>query len=139
MILRIGKFKASAKMPAGQSGLSLIEVLICVALLSAGLVTVYQPLLRSLSVIHDAENRVIANRLSHNRIWEIKEQMARTGALPESSGREILTYKDRAFEFYWGETALDSANQFYRLDTKTAWFLGSKKKNILRSVYAKTF
>lgn len=139
MISRIGKQLPGRRFWMNQSGLGLLEVLVCVVLLSGGLVLVYQPLLRSYSVLYDAENRVIANRLSHNRIWEFKEEMVRTGKLPVTQGCEILTYKDKAFEFYLGATALGKNDDFYRLDTKTAWSLGTKKKNILRSVYATTF
>lgn len=138
MILPTGK-TAFLRSLRNMRGLGLVEVLLCVVILSTGLVAVYRPLLRSLGILFDAENRVLANRLSHNQIWQIQEEMKRKGELPIIPAKEILTYRDKAFEFNAGAMALDKDKTLYRLETKTSWQTGNQRKSIYRTAYASTF
>lgn len=138
MISKTGKVPLS-RLLCNARGLGLIEILLCVVLLSTGLVAVYRPLLKSLGILYDTESRILANRLSHNQIWKIQEEMRRKGELPEIPAREIVTYRDKAFEFSAGATPLDKDKTLYRLETRTSWQYGSRKRSLYRTVYAATF
>jgi len=133
MILKIGKRYLN------QKGLGLLEVLVCVVILSTGLIGVYQPLLNSMGILHNTESRILANRIAGNQLWEFQEEMGRLHKLPDNPGVELITYKDKVFRFSVGAVSLDKKNILYSVNSNTSWKTGSASKSIQRAVYAATF
>jgi len=116
------------------SGIALLEVLMSVAILSAGLISIYQPLLSSLSALAYADYRMEASRLMSNQIWEWKQASYQTRILPgPSSG--ILLGRDKTFEFKALTSLLPSERGLTQVDFVVNWQAGGQSKQVKRSLY----
>lgn len=124
-------------MLANQKGLSLLEVLVSVAILSVGIVAVYQPMLKNVSVLHDAEHRVIANRVSQNEIWKAQEWAQRFKKIPDKAS-QIITEHNKVFTQSFIFMLAPGEDQLYIVKAITSWKSGSRVKQIQRQVYVST-
>lgn len=120
-----------------QKGLSLLEVLVSVVILSVGIIAVYQPLIRNITVLHDAEYRVIANRVSQNEIWKVQEWAQRFKKLPEKAS-QIITERNKVFTQSFVFMLVPGEDQLYTAKAITSWRSGSRVKQIQRQVYVST-
>jgi len=117
-----------------QKGLALFEVLVCVVLLSSGLIVIYQPLLASASALRDSEYRMVANRLMENQIWEHQEEVTRQRKQPSQIQDKILTEGKKVF--YYTNTVRSFPDlKFYEVHSVISWQLGSREKSIRRMSY----
>ncbi len=64
--------KRNKAQSAGNSGFTLIEIMVALAIAAIGLVAVAQSLTRSIEVAHQLELRTIANWVSSNKLAEIR-------------------------------------------------------------------
>ena len=121
-----------------QAGISLIESLVCVVILSIGIIVVYRPLLTSLGAMSYLETRGEANRLFENRIWEFQES-ARTKRGPDPSVRETVMGTRRAYTFEAKTTPLiaDEGQALYRSELTLYWVAGGRSKVIQRMVFTR--
>ena len=129
-------------MPAVQSnsGISLVEGLACVVILSIGIVAVYRPLLTSLSAVSYLETRGEANRLLENRIWEFKEQ-ARTKRGLETQVHETLIGSRRTYLLEVRTIPLDSGEnlKLCRSEFSLSWKAGGQMKRINRTIFTQVW
>lgn len=107
-------------------------------ILSAGIIAVYQPLLSSISGLHDAEHRLAAGRVLSEQLWLIQSGMVRLGRFPHESPGAV-TVGNKAFYFGYREKPLTSDGKLYSVEGLVSWQSGSKRKSIKRTVYAGYF
>jgi prepilin-type N-terminal cleavage/methylation domain-containing protein len=125
-------------MLSNQKGLSLLEVLVSVVILSVGIIAVYQPMLRNITVLYDAEHRVIANRVSQNEIWKVQEWAQRFKKIPDQAS-QIITDHNKVFTQSFVFMLAPGEDKLYIAKAITSWRSGSKVKQIQRKVYVSTF
>ena len=127
--------KAAQKRNGPQLGIALFEVLVSVAILAGGLLAVFQPLYASISGLHDAESRLVANRLVSDQLWGLQELAWRRGRFPLEVPTPVLTSRDRVFYYGVSHRSVGADKGLYQVDAVVAWQTGSRRKNIKRSVY----
>jgi prepilin-type N-terminal cleavage/methylation domain-containing protein len=136
MILPTGSSKASKETLARrQVGFSLVEVMICVVILSLGLFSVNQTLLRSLSSLHYIETRFEANRVAENKIWEIQNQALHQKVAPGSRESGTLLGADKTFEYEASAHPIDHMNRLYKVRFVVRWLESGREKALIRNFY----
>jgi prepilin-type N-terminal cleavage/methylation domain-containing protein len=116
-------------------GLTLIEVLVSVAILSGGLIVVYQPLLRSLSALNYVEVRAEATREASNLLWKLQEDANRSGVFPYRGKTGVIMGKDRAFNYRLHARSVGFGDSLQEVELIISWKSGSQDKQLKRVSY----
>lgn len=130
MTLQIGNNDYYGR-PRKCSGFTLLELLICTAILSTALVMIYRPMLGVLDTIRYADEREEANRLLEREIFEFHQKSARGGVVAPSETRTLLG-RDRPFEFRRVAKGLPYGGGLYRLEFQISWKRAGRAKRLIR-------
>lgn len=133
MTLPIGNSKTCIRLQE-QGGFSLIEVVLCVVLLSVGLIAINQTLLKSLSTLSYIEHRYEADRIAQNQIWEIQNQAwyEKKSPLPRDKG--VLLGSSKTFSYDLRSAQLSAF--LYEVRLTVEWPESGKNKGLTRAFYA---
>jgi Tfp pilus assembly protein PilV len=116
-------------------GVALFEVLLCVVLLSVGLVAVYRPLLAAVTVLHHAECRLTANRLMEDKLWGMEEKLRRQKQTSLMIKDDVVTHGSQVFH-HRAQAFPVSPDQKLLLLKSTIWWKGAAKTyRVTRDVY----
>ncbi|MBI3306477.1 MAG: prepilin-type N-terminal cleavage/methylation domain-containing protein [Candidatus Omnitrophica bacterium] len=121
-----------------QKGMTLIEVLIAVLILSGGLVTVYRALLSSLQTLKYAETRLEAQWIMSEKVWAMQDYVYRMKRLPPSDAKEAkdeLLLMGRKAVYNTAINVLSQGEDFFRVQYDLRWTFQGKNKNITRTGY----
>lgn len=123
--------------PAGsrELGMALLEVLVAVTILSAGLVAVYRPLLASHTALHYAENRLEAHRVLVNRLWQNEEAAVRTGSRTPLNASETVAIGRKAFHYRSFAKEISQDRKLYEVEAEISWASGGITKKLGHSTY----
>ena len=116
-------------------GFTLIEVLVSVVILMAGVIVIDQILLVSMSRLSFLEHRFEANRLLTNKIWEVQDLINRTGAAPKNFDDSVLMGNERVYNYAMQSKPVGKTAGLYQADFRIAWTEAGWTKKILRSYY----
>ncbi len=130
MILQIAKLKK------GQSGFSLIEVVLSVIVLSVGLIAVNQTLLFALSSLNYADIRMQADQLAEEKIWEVQSTARHSAQKPPVREEGEILGSDRAFNYILQSVAVRGSSYLYESRLSLEWRDSGKKNKIVRHFYA---
>ena len=123
----------------GNKGLSLIEVMITVSLLSFGTVMIYQANLLSLGVYGQYTHRLSLQSLAEDKIWEAKRDVleSENPEIGETSGSFEHLGKNynwkREVNLTWRSD--DSKISFYGIQLTISWEEGGNETFLYRSAY----
>lgn len=118
-----------------QRGLGLFEVLVCVSILSAGLVAIFQPLLASSIALENAEYRMAGYHRMNERLWEVSEKLARKKGIGTPKETEILTHGNRVYRFSVRHHAVSGFNQLRQLTGSISWQSSGRRNSLQRVIY----
>ncbi len=120
----------------GQKGVTLVELLLCVAILSVSLIVIYRPLLASMSVLHYSTEREEANRFLSKKLWALQERFyaAQAELGPVMTG--AFTGKKKTYFYQISSNPLTEDNRLYQLDARVSWSHSGQRKNLNRIIYA---
>ncbi len=116
-----------------RAGFTLIEVLICVAILSTALIMVYRPMLAALDAWRYADEREEASRLMERQIFEFRERTHRLAGVLAPSETRTLLGRDKPFEYRRVAQPLTADGELYRIECQIAWNRAGKTKRLIRS------
>lgn len=119
----------------GRGGFTLIEVLVSVVILMAGVIVIDQILLVSMSRLGFLEHRFEANRLLTNKIWEVQDLINRTGAAPKNFDDSVLMGSERVYNYAMQSKSVGKTAGLYQADFRISWTEAGWAKKILRSYY----
>ena len=119
----------------GVGGFTLFEVMITVAILSIGLVVIYEVLFVCLNTFSYYLNCLTVQCWMNEKIWRVEDYLVR-------SGGEVIG--DTASEFMIGNKKIDwrmsikpiSEGDLYQLSLICSWREGSREVNVSRVAYA---
>lgn len=117
-------------------GFTLIEVMLCVVVLSIGLVAVNQTMLKSLDVIRYVLTRAEADRVANLKIWEIHSDAKHRQEAPPANERGTLLGTDKVFR-YQLQAAEEGGNKLYRVRIRLDWTETSKSRGLTRDFYVR--
>mgnify|MGYP000658950249 CR=1 FL=1 len=124
---------------SNQNGIALFELLVSAMILSAGIIVVYQPLIASISGLHDADYRLAANRVLTEQLWGIQTAARRESRFPVEFATGVVTDGQKTYYFGYRQKAVSEDEKLYEVEGTLSWKTGSRSKAIKRTVYAATF
>ena len=117
-----------------QSGFSLIEVMLCVVMLSVGLVAVNRTLLTSLGAMSFAVMRAEADRVTADKVWEIQSNARNRNQPPASSESGTLLGSEKTFE-YDLKSAATGNGRLREVRLAVHWKNSGKEQGLTRAFY----
>ena len=116
-----------------QKGMTLIEVLLAVVVLSIGLVAVHRALLASFQTLKYAENRLEAERILSEKKWELEDYLSRMKRLPASLSNETVSLGSRKASYSLTTDSLGL--DFFVVTHRLQWNFQGQVKRIALKTY----
>jgi len=115
-------------------GFSLVEILLCVVVLAAGIVIVYQPLLSSFQTLRYLDHRLEADRYIESRIWETQNDVFARQSVPADRQEQIAFTDGRSVKYAMEVKPIWTDKLFLgRFGMK--WLQAGREKSIVREAY----
>ncbi|MFC1709579.1 prepilin-type N-terminal cleavage/methylation domain-containing protein [Candidatus Omnitrophota bacterium] len=117
-------------------GFTLIEIMVTVAILSFGILAIYESFFISIDAFSYYTNYLNAQGWAGEKVWEIQNKLLRLDSQMVKDNIGTFTLKNK--DFNWGATIKPIAGQSgaYRLDVLLFWKEGSRERCVHRTVYA---
>ncbi|MDD5421838.1 MAG: prepilin-type N-terminal cleavage/methylation domain-containing protein [Candidatus Omnitrophota bacterium] len=117
-----------------KSGFTLFEVLLAVCILSVGATTVFQGFFMSASALRHIDNRIYADLVMAQKIWEIKD-MLNTGAI--KGGYSLRSSEGTDTKFDCAAQLVKTAlfTDLYTLTLRISWTEGRRAITLNRHLY----
>lgn len=119
-------------------GFTLVEVMVTVAILSLGSLTVHQGLLRSANILIHYNCELAAIEWAEDKLWEAKDALLFSAEKidPDSSG----SFERAGRIFDWSLTAdpVPGTDKLYLIRLSINWLEGNKPVNVVKACYATT-
>ncbi len=122
-------------MKTNEKGFTLIEVLISVVILSASLITIYRPLLGSVSAIHYTDSRIEGNRIISEKLWRIQQDVYDSGVLTKRKDKGEIIGNERVYNFKFDTNALEIHDYLVEASYQLNWISSGRKKSIRHTSY----
>lgn len=128
-----GKFKLLTKK---NTGFSFVELMVTVAVLSFGIVIVFQAFIVSLNTFSYYVTHLQAQSWAHEKIWEISDKLIQKDSLDssETSGNFIIGSKKIAWDI--DIVPIDEKGEFFSLSLILSWQEGNRRVEVQRATYA---
>ena len=118
-----------------RKGMTLVEIMVAVAILSCGLVPIFQALLVSVNAFGASTHYLNLHAWMDEKIWDMKDEVTRGSiSTAELGGRVTLANKE--FDWSVSTNLIDGDEELYRLCLTVSWKEGGKKKSLTRTAYA---
>ncbi len=124
--------------PASKSGLTLIELLVSVVILTVGIVVIQRALLSSVMALSYVNGRSEASRLVSEKIWEIQEQSLREGRIRQTVEKGILMGESKTYEYEMTAKTLEPLHRLYEIELTASWPQSWQRKALTRAFYVLT-
>ena len=123
----------------GRPGFTLIEVLLTLAVLSIGIVSVYRTYFQTLDTLVHVNARLAAINLLAERMVAIERGLKERREIPFGSGEDVesVTIQNRRVDYHF-ETAIGSVENlqnFYDVSLGLWWVEGARTIRLNRSFY----
>lgn len=128
MISRIGNRK----------GFTLIEVMVATAILSFGIVLIYQAFFTLLDSFGYYQHYLKISPFTNEKMWQAQDALRRLGAQAQVETNGNFTKGNRNCFWNLSYGLLDEANNYflYKIDLVVAWEEGNRNVRLVRSAYA---
>jgi prepilin-type N-terminal cleavage/methylation domain-containing protein len=119
----------------GTRGFTLLEVMITAAVLSLGVVFIYEAFFISLNTYNYCTNYLGVANWMNEKIWQAQDSLTHLGTW--AYDREgTLVYNNRDFKWNLTYSPVQETQDLYKIDLLISWQEGSSKKSLTRSAYA---
>jgi prepilin-type N-terminal cleavage/methylation domain-containing protein len=127
-----------SKQPRAKRGFTLVEVMVATAILSLGLVMIYQAFLISLDSFGYSLNHLQAQLWLDEMAWQIQDNFRRYEFFSpaRTSGEFIAGNKDFSWKIDYEPI---QSEELYSINLSTSWQQGSRMINLSRAVYVSNF
>ena len=120
-------------MKSKNKGFTLLEVMVASAVLSLGIVLIFQSFFSVLRS-HDYCSRYFASSaFAHEKLWQAADSVRRDGILPAETSGEFVR-GDRAFGWDLAQEA--AGDNLYKVTARVNWTSGKQVREIACSEYA---
>jgi prepilin-type N-terminal cleavage/methylation domain-containing protein len=136
MTSKIGNNIAGKQLLVNRRGITFVEVMVTIVILSVGLVSLFRVFQSSISHLEHLTNRIYASNLLENRFARIQRLLSSANTLPvETDQEENISIGARILKVKKG-TGIGQVDNFvdiFRLDLSVSWAEGQKKITLKRS------
>jgi prepilin-type N-terminal cleavage/methylation domain-containing protein len=133
MMLKTG----NKKRKAASRGFTLIEVMVAVAVLSFGLVMVYQAFFVVLNSFNYSADYLAIVSWMDEKIWQAQDSIMRTGALETDSTQGEFVARNKKFEWSISSSVLGGSGDLSVVNLQVNWKEAKREVGVTRSCYAK--
>jgi len=119
----------------GQRGFTLIEILLCVVILTTGLIVIYRPMLSSLEALNYVYCRLEASDMISEKIWEIQQYAYEKGAMLQRMTRGVTMGRNRVYNYQMNSKSIGQKDNLFEVDYGLTWREGGKRKSLNRVAY----
>ena len=118
---------------------TLIEVMVAVAVLSFGLVMVYQAFFIVLDTFNYGADYLEVSPWMDEKIWQAQDSIMRKGLLEDNSADGELTLRNKKFTWALENSPIAGTNNLTALKLEVSWKEGKRVAQVSRSCYAKYY
>ena len=116
-------------------GFTLVEVMMTVAILSFGIVSIYEALFVSLDAYGYYTHYFNTSDWIGEKIWEVQSELINSGALNEEQTSGKIVRDHKAYDWLMTVSLLDPTQGLYKVRVILSWQEGNKKVDTTREVY----
>jgi prepilin-type N-terminal cleavage/methylation domain-containing protein len=120
----------------GNRGFTLLEVMVATAVLSLGIVFIYQAFFISLNSFEYYNNYLKVSSWLNEKIWEAQDNLFRLGSLAQIYSSGSLKVDNNNFVWNLSYGLIDEAENLYQIDLALSWQEGKRRVNLTRNAYA---
>lgn len=135
MTLQIGSGIMNNFIFKNRVGVTLVETLAAIVILSIGIVAVYQPLLRSLTVLNDIDSRLEATRLAADELWLLKNSVSRLRSIALQGEQSQLVGPEHAYDYTIHLTPMTEDRILNKVDMTFYWKVSGQLKKLTHTCY----
>jgi prepilin-type N-terminal cleavage/methylation domain-containing protein len=119
-----------------EKGFTLLEIMVATAVLSLGIVLIYQAFFISLNSFKYYNNYLKVSSWLNEKIWEAQDNLFRLGPLAQIDSSGSLKVDNN--NFYWSLSygLIDEPQNLYKIDLVFFWQEGKRRVNLTRNAYA---
>lgn len=132
------KLSAKRYLLNAKQGFTLVEIMVATAILSLGLVMIYQAFFISLDTFNYYLNHLNAQLWLDEKVWQIQDNFRRYESFSpiQTSGEFIIRDKN----FLWNlDYGLIEPEELYRVSLKVSWQQSTRRVNLLRTAYVSNY
>jgi prepilin-type N-terminal cleavage/methylation domain-containing protein len=120
-----------------KKGFTLIEVMVAVAVLSFGLVMVYQAFFIVLDAFNYSADYLEIAPWMDEKIWQSQDSIMRGEGLENNPGQGEFMTRNKKFSWLLSSRALDPSSNLSEVNLEVTWKEGRRNVKVSRSGYAK--
>lgn len=107
----------------GTKGLSLVELMVAVAILSFGIVILYEAFFTCLNAFSYSQNRLDTQRWMDEKIWQTQDELIRSGSLIMSENTGSFMEKNKNFTWKIALNLIEQAADsfLYKVSLDVSW------------------
>ncbi len=120
----------------GNRGINLIEVMAATAVLSLGVVLVYEAFFTSLNSFNYCSNYLSVAPWADEQIWEAQDRLSRTGPSDDIDKEGEFKKRSKTFKWTVSHNLVEGAEELYKIDLMLSWQEGQRKVRMSRVAYA---
>lgn len=119
-----------------KAGFTLIEVMATTAVLSLGIVAVYEAFFIAADSYNYCANYLDISTWMEEKLWQVSHSLSDSGGLAGIATEGVL--KNRGKDFHWevSQEMIYQPPDLYHISLKVDWQEGKRKVNLRRDAYA---
>jgi len=119
----------------GRRSFTLIEVLVCVVILSVGITLVFQSFFTCLNAFNRYTTYLNIMPWMSEQLWQAEDEINRAGTLVSYNNQGEFSYEGKKFSWQLVSSLIDKEEGLYRLDLTVSWQEATKLMTINRYAY----
>jgi len=124
-----------SKILAANRGFTLIEVIMTVAILSFGIVAIYEAMFVSIDTYGYYTRYLGTQDWVNERIWSIQDELMTAKELEVGQTSGHIRRGHKTFDWTMAVKQLDEEQQLYQIDLMLSWREGDRKIQTVRTAY----
>jgi prepilin-type N-terminal cleavage/methylation domain-containing protein len=120
----------------GVTGFTLIEIMVTTAVLSVGLVFLYESFFVTLDAFSYYSHSLAVGPWMNEKVWEVQDALVHNaGGAPIGTSGELKT-PERTFQWSLSYGLINEEQKLYKIGLTLGWKEGRKQFNLTRAAYA---
>lgn len=119
-----------------RKGFTLIEIMATVAILSFGILAIFESFFISMDAFGYYANYLNAHWWINEKIWELEDRLMETEYLMIKDEGGSFNTLNKNFRWSTSVNPIDEENGVYKLDVSVYWHEGKRERFVYRGTYA---
>lgn len=116
-------------------GFTLVEVVLSLVILTAGIAAVYRPLISGMSSMNYLGQRMEAEQILVQKIWEFDLQANTMGGLLQKTNRDVVTSRTKTYTVKLSAEPHPAFQQLQTVEGTVFWQAGNRSRSLRRTAY----